>query len=250
MKTSKLLVGIIFTGILLYSCNSALINRGAQPDGNVDSILFYQQADLPDPLIDAVLAETDDEVRLSTTLIPPPPPVPQFKQIEGFRIQVYAGVDSINTLTELTRARELTQDSIYFFSESGLYKIQVGNYPYRIEADQAKQKLKNAGYSGAWVVKTMITVPLDSAAVETGSLKTPPTKSQAKFTIQVLALTNLQDAQLMADEIKIKFGIPVSVKESSSLYKVFIGEFNTREEADEALNKVRNNGYPDAWLVY
>ena len=250
MNMIKSIVVVSAFLIILLSCDPALIKKQSDPHAGVDSVLFYQQADLPDPLIDAVLSETDQEVRLETTLIPPPPPVPQFRQIEGFRIQIFAGVDSLNTLTKLVEANLATEDTIYMFRDGGLYKLHVGDYPFRIEADQAKQQLKNAGYNGAWIVQTMINITKDSTAANEISPQPVSEPERSFFTIQVLALSNQSDALLMTEELKNKFGFPVDVKESSGLFKVFIGKFDNREDADTALTKIRTNGYPDAWLVY
>ncbi|MBN2425897.1 MAG: SPOR domain-containing protein [Calditrichaceae bacterium] len=244
---------ILLIGLINISCNTSLIKKKSpkpEPTASVDSVLFYQQEDLPDPLIDAVLSGTDEDITISKTLIPPPPPKPKFKQIEGFRIQVYAGADSLSALTGMYELKKQTQYSVYLISEKGLYKLQVGDYAYRIDADAARQKMRTAGYEGAWVVKTMINVPVEPA--EPVSYETPSDNNMnnKKITIQVLALSSKQDAEMMADELKTRFNMVTAVKSAGDLYKVFVGEFSTKEEAEAALKTVRTNGFPDAWLVY
>ncbi|HBR87606.1 MAG TPA: hypothetical protein DEA65_07260 [Candidatus Marinimicrobia bacterium] len=76
---------------------------------------------------------------------------------DGFRVQVIASksmtkADSLSTLLNAT----LT-DSVYVVYETPNYKVRVGDFIAREDADKMRQKLQNMGYLSAWVIRTRIT---------------------------------------------------------------------------------------------
>ena len=84
------------TILLLFYCNPKAILTGVTHTSDVDSVLFYQQNPVADPLLDEIKSNPGDSVRLITKLLPPPPPPPpDYREIEGFRIQLFAGTDSL-----------------------------------------------------------------------------------------------------------------------------------------------------------
>ncbi len=76
---------------------------------------------------------------------------------DGFRVQVLASksmtkADSLSTILNST----LT-DSVYVVYETPNYKVRVGDYVARVEADKMRGLLHKMGYRSAWVVRTRIT---------------------------------------------------------------------------------------------
>ena len=130
-----------------------------------DSVLYFEQKDLDDPFLDTVFQEQDRPVTVTRTLYPSPvsqEPVPRFREIEGFRVQIFAGIDSLNALPVLDEAEALTTDSIYFFLDKGLFKIQIGDYQFRYKADSARTYFRQNGFPGAWIVQRSILIPIVS----------------------------------------------------------------------------------------
>ncbi|HES59826.1 MAG TPA: SPOR domain-containing protein [Caldithrix sp.] len=137
-----------------------------------------------------------------------------------------------------------------------------------------KLLLNSKGYDGAWVAKRMIHVPSDSSFVDSNMVIPPPpppvseqqpkpeavtnqiTDSttaqpvQTKFKIQIMVTADELKAQQLQLDLENKFSIDTYYEQAGNIYKVFIGRFQTRADAEVLLKNVRENGYPDAWLVY
>ena len=124
MKTIFVLI-LIF---IFYACNPQNIRRergepvtAAQPD----SFLYYQPVPLQNSFLDSMDTKYDQEVSLKVRLVPPlPPPPSEFKQIEGYRIQLFAGLDSLNGMAASMQLKQSQQDSVYFFKENNLFSVQ------------------------------------------------------------------------------------------------------------------------------
>lgn len=249
---------LFFVSLLLYYCSPKSVFVKPAAEAKLDSVLYYEQADLADPLLDEIRESPGDEALLSTRLTPPPPG-PSFREIEGFRVQVFAGIDSLGATTIKYQVARDAEDPAYLIYENGLYKIQVGNYPYRMDADQMKLRLNQKGYDGAWVVKRLILIaeqdslPAAEQPVEqpvTQETGPPAGTTEGAFRIQVLATGDPNRAQELAAILQNQFNFRSFYESSGMLHKVFIGNFQTRGEAETMLRRVRENGYPDAWLVY
>jgi hypothetical protein len=213
----------------------------------VDSFLYYQPVALNDPFLDSLSGQYDTDQVVKVRVIPPPPPPPaKMKQVEGYRVQTFAGTDSINALVMVNNLRNALPDSVYFLKEDALFKIQLGDYLYRNDADMKVLDLRKDGFSGAWVVQRLVNIPIkkDSSTGNESADKEYP------FKIQVLVTADLEKAKSVAEQLQMQFNMESSYTENSSLYKVFLGKFITREEAEKVLANVRTNGYKDAWLVY
>ena len=251
MKTISRCIFILLL-IVIISCQPSLLVKKEQPRAKVDSVLFYQQKDISDPFIDAVIAAKADTFTLHARLVPPPPPPLKYKEIEGFRVQAFAGLDSINALSIRHRIKSAQTDSVYLFKDKGLFKIQVGDFLYRNDAEKKKKDLRQNGYPGAWVVQTTIRIPKDTPADTTMN---PVNKAENDrqedrgFRIQILATADSLRAEGLSEEIKQKYNLPVIIHKAGTLYKVFIGNFSSREKAEAELKKLRTGGYPDAWIV-
>jgi hypothetical protein len=259
----------IFILLLICTCLFIFFFNACQPgaltrksgQGQVDSSLYFQQVEVKDAFMDSLVSSAGQAATLSKKINPPPVPEPEppkFKEIEGFRVQIFAGLDSLNAVLTAKQSRNVTIDSVYLFREKGLYKIQLGDYQYRYQADSANQSLRKNGFSGAWVVKRMVQIPVSPeepapavpvipAIQPDGAL---PQIAAVKFKIQVVATATIERAQTLVKDLGSKYQYPVFFEKAGTMYKVFIGPFSIETEARQALESVRKSGYPDAWLVY
>ncbi len=76
---------------------------------------------------------------------------------EGFRVQVLASksmvkADSLSAILNAT-----LKDSVYVVYEPPNYKVRIGDYIVREDADKMRKNLHNMGYRLAWVIRTRIT---------------------------------------------------------------------------------------------
>jgi hypothetical protein len=196
---------------------------------------------------------------LRKEVYPPPEQKPKFKEIEGYRIQIFAGVDTLNASSTRSQATTIVPDSVYLFAEKGLLKVQVGDYPYRYQADKVRDQFRREGFPGAWVILRTILIPFESDTTE--EIKTredsvvvvqPATQitEQGKFKIQIIAVGSEEQAITIIDQVKLEMNFQAFHEKSGNLFKVFVGYFKEESTAREALEKLRASGYPDAWLVY
>ncbi len=67
--------------------------------------------------------------------------------------------------------------------------------------------------------------------------------------IQCMASTQADAAQEARAVLAAKVSYPVIVLFNPPYYKLLVGEFSDRTEAERALYDVKGLGYPDAWIV-
>jgi hypothetical protein len=72
---------------------------------------------------------------------------------------------------------------------------------------------------------------------------------EARFRIQILASSQIDMARREKVNAEKVIGRPVFMASDQSLYKLYVGDFKTRAEAEAALPEVRKLGYKDAWVV-
>jgi len=83
-----------------------------------------------------------------------------------------------------------------------------------------------------------------SAAPEKG-----PAAGEPRFRIQILASSQVDMARREKVNAESVMKQPVFMASDQSLYKLYVGDFKTRAEAEAALPEVRKLGYKDAWVV-
>lgn len=76
---------------------------------------------------------------------------------DGFRVQILASksMTKADSLSELLNTA--LDDSAYVVYETPNYKVRIGDYVVREDAEKMRQKLQNMGYRSAWVIRTRIT---------------------------------------------------------------------------------------------
>jgi hypothetical protein len=87
-------------------------------------------------------------------------------------------------------------------------------------------------------------VPAVSAAPERGAVV-----GETRFRIQILASSQVDMARREKVNAESVIKQPVFMASEQSLYKLYVGDFKTRAEAEAALPEIRKLGYKDAWVV-
>lgn len=102
------------------------------------------------------------------------------------------------------------------------------------------------GYSGdpfaGYGPVTSIDLPAQGESHET----VLPTGS---WTVQVAACATLESAMSVRDAVDVSFEEPVFIDHIGSYYKVRVGSFGSSEETAELRNRLRAEGFPDAWSI-
>lgn len=73
--------------------------------------------------------------------------------IQGYRIQIFAtgSIDEANAM-RLTAVQRITEDSIYVMFDPPVYKVRIGDFRTRAEANQKLGAIVSLGFADAWVV--------------------------------------------------------------------------------------------------
>jgi hypothetical protein len=69
------------------------------------------------------------------------------------------------------------------------------------------------------------------------------------FRIQLMASTSVEKLRMKKKAIEKELKLKIYIEHDEPYYKVYAGDFTQRNRADKALVKVKESGYPDAWIV-
>jgi hypothetical protein len=234
-----------FVLIVLTSCKTTSLLHNENEE-NLRESMYFEEEMIADPFLDSLATNRFQAVILKKRLLPPPPPPPsKFKQVEGFRIQVFAATDSLQAQQIQNSLKRFTNDSVYRFLERGLYKVQLGDYLYRTTADSVRRAALKTGYNGAWVVRKMINTPADNHPKQIENNK----NNTNKFSIQLAAYSQKADAETEAHRLNETFSKPILVKRAGHLYKLYYGQFKSKAEAKKYLQTVQKKGFSQAWVT-
>jgi hypothetical protein len=117
--------------IFLVGCQPDLLVKKQPVTEQEHSDLNGQNAPA-DSFLDSLSVFQNTPARLDTLLIPAPPlnSKDSLRTVKGYRVQIFAGIDSCNAVLQKKRALGLIMDSVYVFHQKGLFITQVGDYLY------------------------------------------------------------------------------------------------------------------------
>ncbi len=164
-----------------------------------------------------------------------------YRLAPGYRVQVMASTQKERVMPIFRQIRDLQLDSTYMVYADGLYKIQVGNYQSKDQARQMLDKLYYAGFKDAWIVSTTIHLPKPSLQTVSGDT--------FFYAIQVYATHSPDRAEMLQDSLQKRIDLPVWTFQWDQIWKVLIGKFTDEAEARRALQGIRQQGWPDAWVT-
>ena len=194
----------------------------------------------------------DDEFLLQPTaraeVASPTPmviPTETTRQIEGFRVQVAAVLD--RTRAEALR-KQIQRDAqaltyIYYDEDTHLYKIQAGNSRSPEQAAQLRNTVKAQGFPEAYVVRTQIQVtdvqPQIKRPTTTLGYRVQIFSSSTRHAAE--EAQNKARAHLARDDVFIDFEPPY--------FKVRIGNYPARKNAEKFLDEAKKKGYETPFIV-
>ncbi|MEZ5043717.1 MAG: SPOR domain-containing protein [Saprospiraceae bacterium] len=160
--------------------------------------------------------------------------------LDGFAVQVAAigtpAMDRFGNLTDL--------GDVYYLAQNGTYKIRLGVYATRQDADMALRQVKSRGYPGAFVVR-------EQGGGDVG-VRNPNegTSNQGqggfgRFKVQLAAYSNPK----WFDDSKVRnLGVIEDGKKGRFTIK-YIGGLSSLEEARRALSVARSAGFDTSFIV-
>ena len=119
-------------------------------------LAYYESTLRPamfDADVDSIRKVHEQEREQQALLIPRDSLVLQEETILGFRIQV-AATSSIDDAGAVKAAAQglFSTDTVYVVYDPPVYKVRVGDFPTRLEANQRLPIVQEGGYPDAWVV--------------------------------------------------------------------------------------------------
>ena len=165
------------------------------------------------------------------------------KQVEGYRVQIAAVLD--RTRAEAFRAeagRKLnTSVYIYYDEDTHLYKIQVGNSRTAKEAERLRREAKGRGYREAFVVRAQV-------EVAASPVRRPVTV--LGYRVQIFSASSQQAAEQAQTKARDLLGREdIYIEFEPPFFKVRVGNFRKRKEAEEFIKVVKQQGYDTPFSV-
>lgn len=146
--------------------------------------------------------------------------------LQGTVIQVGAFVNKPNATATLKRLESATGRKCIIVLEEGFYKVRVTGFSDRIEAASYIPKLVADGFSEAFVVVY-----------------------HQGLVIQVDAFVLQENALAVQKKLILETGRPVMITFEDGFYKVRIGGFSGRLEAESFKPKLIAKGYTDCFII-
>jgi hypothetical protein len=79
--------------------------------------------------------------------------------------------------------------------------------------------------------------------------KTSYNEASSHFSIQVVASSLIEAVRSKKKELERNTKLNLNIVFESPFYKLYAGDFDKRTDAESELVKIKNLGYPDAWVV-
>lgn len=112
---------------------------------------------MPPPVVEEAPAVVSEQPYVPPVVTPtPPPPSPAPATILGFRIQLFASSTEKNASRVADDTRASFTQNVYIQHIPPYYKVRVGDFLTKEEAQVVKQQAMQMGYRGAFIVETMI----------------------------------------------------------------------------------------------
>ena len=172
---------------------------------------------------------------------------------EGFRIQAFAGSNRAGAEKIARELMAVDVDSVYVFEDNDqLFKVQVGNYDQRGQADVMLDRVRKLGFKTAWVVKSEIHVPKpveERQAIQEARVERARPVENLYYSVQVFATGDKSRAEQVRASFANEIDQPVEIQQQNSVWKVLVGQFPDKIAAETFLRQVRNQRFGDAWIT-
>ncbi len=149
----------------------------------------------------------------------------------GFRVQIFSASSEVKALQIKESIRYRVPYNCHIHFDGDEYKVRVGDFLCREPADSLAEVIRLGEFGDAFVVEC------------------PISQTEEGFRVQVAAMENHASAITYARLVEADVEVPVHLVKDEGLWKVRIGDFLSKEEADDLSVKLRELGYQDVWVV-
>ena len=173
-----------------------------------------------------------------------------FTWMDGFRIQVFAGQNRENALSIAEKLKHAVTDSVYLIRDNALFRVQFGDYTDRIVAETKVDSMRKWGWPEAWIATRKVKKYIYNV------IKTVQEEQQLRdfseastfYSVQIAACGTMRSAEKVLVNVKTIFPETYIIK-IGGLFKILIGKYDQKSEAEGVLERARNAGFNDAWIT-
>ncbi len=169
----------------------------------------------------------------------------------NFRIQIYASSSKSQASMEADKALRKQQNNVFLTQEGLFWKVQIGEFMTRADADRAKNNLRQNGWTDCWILDMKKNnTPAENKTPEIIKDIVPPKPvTSGGYQIQILATNNKNAAEQLKDNVE-KLGLTtVKIIFKNGYWKVRLGNYTSKQIARNELGKIKDIGFVDAWVV-
>lgn len=157
----------------------------------------------------------------------------------GYAIQVAAiSNPNLSSFNDLSRIGQ-----VYFKNENSKYKIRVGVFQSRREAENALGRVRSQGYPGAFIVSEKGVSSRQGRGA--GTVDRPSTGSSGRYKVQLAAY---RDTRWFNPDLVSDLGT-IEERRRGNFTVKYVSGFNTLSEARNALNRAKSAGFNTAYIV-
>lgn len=149
---------LLLIGLIVGCAATKKGSQGEPPTGNTSRMdESFDPLSLNDEDLDFTAGKSTapEKINSGEQDEPQNPAAVENKLTKGFRIQILSTKDVEKATTEKQMAADRLRDldvKLYLEFDSPYYKIRVGNYLTREEAEHSREVIRSLGYGDAWIV--------------------------------------------------------------------------------------------------
>ncbi len=129
---------------------------------NVPAAMPEAQPDAPETYDDAPQAESELSNDPAEPASVTPTPAPAAEPSPGYRVQLYSFTNREAAEAALKQVERTLAEwfySVYLQEEAGSFKVRVGDFADKVDADTLRDWFRRQGFVDAWTASTLIQTP-------------------------------------------------------------------------------------------
>ena len=168
---------------------------------------------------------------ITSTIIAPPIEFPAEETLLGYRVQILSSESQSNAQALMERLKFSLTHSIHLEYKDDNWKVRVGDFASKEEAQLVYQELRAGEFPDAFIVQSPICQYIDG------------------FRVQLASLVNHSSAASYARAVENKVSVPVYIIKEGESWKVRLGDFTDEAAAKVLRDEMTAKGYSDAWVT-
>lgn len=138
----------------LFTSSGCASRKAESEEGYVEYTIPPAAKTIPQPVVEESLPVNETQMRPSKQISETQKTE---RAIWGWRVELFSSSDRLQSEQKAREAAELfKEESVYVQFDHPYYKVRVGNFTDRKEAEKLLSKARRSGFSSANVVKAMI----------------------------------------------------------------------------------------------